>query len=133
MTADLPVLPASESNGILATAPRESALPSERPRRAQARLAAGFVNAVMRDFETHGAGTVATLRSESPANYLRLVASLLPKELPDEDPLDELSDDELRESIRTLRALSAEARARSLREAQGSADGEPAAGLSSIC
>jgi hypothetical protein len=61
------------------------------------------------DFERYGPDTVARLRDESPSIYMRLVATLLPKNLDDENLLDKVSDEELYDVIVQLRALAARA------------------------
>jgi hypothetical protein len=59
------------------------------------------------DFERYGADTVARLRDESPSIYMRLVTTLLPKNLDDENLLDKVSDEELYDVIVQLRAHTA--------------------------
>jgi hypothetical protein len=78
-----------------------------RPLAAQRHLAMSFMAVVAVDFERHGAGTLAELRRGNPTNYLRIVASLLPKDLDDENLLDKVSDEELFDVIVQLRAHSA--------------------------
>jgi hypothetical protein len=45
------------------------------------RLSKAFIDAVAKDFEQHGEATLKILRIESPAEYCRLAASLIPKDL----------------------------------------------------
>jgi hypothetical protein len=78
--------------------------------RASTSLSASVLAAFAADFAEHGQDAVALLRAESPANYLRLIVQLLPKEPPPRDPTDELSDHELVESIALLKAAIAEQR-----------------------
>jgi hypothetical protein len=60
------------------------------------------------DFEEHGPATIAKVREERPADYLKIVASILPKELNVRtNPLEEMSDDELADGIAVLQALIA--------------------------
>lgn len=80
-----------------------------RPLAAQRHLAASLMAVLTVDFKRHGAGTVTKLRVENPTNYLRLVASLLPKDLDDENLLEKVSDEELFDVIVQLRALAANA------------------------
>jgi hypothetical protein len=54
------------------------------------------------DWEQNGPAAIARVRERSPAVYVRIVASLVPKEfmLRDErDPLEDLSEEELRERL----------------------------------
>lgn len=62
---------------------------------ARDRLTATFLKALADDFEAHGKDMVARVREEDPAAYLRVVASLAPKEMEISRPLDGISDDVL--------------------------------------
>ncbi|MER8437056.1 hypothetical protein NKH36_16745 [Mesorhizobium sp. M1312] len=85
-----------------ATEPR----PSGRPRRAKKTLADGFLEAIRADFRAHGAGVIAEVRTEKPDQYLKIVLSVLPKDLHvNINSLDALSDDEIRQRIRGLEAV----------------------------
>lgn len=84
--------------------------PSGRPRRAKKTLADGFLEAIRADFRAHGAGVIAEVRTEKPDQYLKIVLSVLPKDLPRDllvniNSLDALSDDEIRQRIRGLEAV----------------------------
>jgi hypothetical protein len=67
------------------------------------RLTDTFLAAVETDFAEHGLQTLAKLRSDDPASYLRIVASLLPRDLilkrEQEPDYSDLSDDELAEMM----------------------------------
>ncbi|HEY0525554.1 MAG TPA: hypothetical protein VGD08_19335 [Stellaceae bacterium] len=64
--------------------------------------------ALAADFAQHGPTVIAAIRAEKPVEYLKLLASLLPKEPPlpppVPDPIDGLTDDELTACIAELRA-----------------------------
>lgn len=77
-----------------------------RPLAAQRDLASRLMATLAGDFERHGAETLVKFRLENPSNYLRLVVSLLPKDLDDENLLDKVSDEELYDVIVQLRALA---------------------------
>ncbi|WP_246805498.1 hypothetical protein [Mesorhizobium mediterraneum] len=80
--------------------------PSGRPRRAKKTLADGFLEAIRADFRAHGAGVIAEVRTEKPDQYLKIVLSVLPKDLHvNINSLDVLSDDEIRQRIRGLEAV----------------------------
>ncbi|WP_292192300.1 hypothetical protein [Mesorhizobium sp.] len=80
--------------------------PSGRPRRAKKTLADGFLEAIRADFRAHGAGVIAEVRTEKPDQYLKIVLSVLPKDLHvNINSLDGLSDDEIRQRIRGLEAV----------------------------
>ncbi|TJV50322.1 MAG: hypothetical protein E5X82_32345, partial [Mesorhizobium sp.] len=55
--------------------------PSSRPRRAKKTLADGFLEAIRADFRAHGAGVIAEVRTDKPDQYLKIVLSVLPKDL----------------------------------------------------
>lgn len=75
-------------------------------RRAKKTLADGFLEAIRADFRAHGAGVIAEVRAEKPDQYLKLVLSVLPKDLSvNINNLDALSDDEIRQRIRGLEAV----------------------------
>ncbi|MBY0512065.1 MAG: hypothetical protein K2P94_18155 [Rhodospirillaceae bacterium] len=75
-------------------------------------LKTDFLTALRADFAVHGADAIAACRDDDPLQYVKLVASLLPKDAParkDDEPLgrdalDRLSDDELLARIRMLEA-----------------------------
>jgi hypothetical protein len=84
--------------------------PTGRPKRAKKTLADGFLEAIRADFRAHGAGVIAEVRAEKPDQYLKIVLSVLPKDLPRNlhiniNSLDTLSDDEIRQRIRGLEAV----------------------------
>jgi hypothetical protein len=55
------------------------------------------------DFERHGAETIERVRVQSPAAYLKVVASLLPKDVNlNVNNLDSLTDEQLLERLRVL-------------------------------
>jgi hypothetical protein len=45
----------------------------------ETRLRDAFLAALVADYEMHGAEAIAALRTEKPVDYMKLVASLLPK------------------------------------------------------
>jgi hypothetical protein len=77
-----------------------------RPKGARNKLAEAFIQALADDFETNGVRAIEVVRAEKPDQYLKVIASLLPKEmnLNLNNDLGELSDDELLDEIRKLHA-----------------------------
>ena len=56
------------------------------------------------DFAQHGADTVKALRLERPHEYLKLVAALVPKDLPPAKPtVEDMTDDEFTRVLNALR------------------------------
>jgi hypothetical protein len=77
-----------------------------RPKRAKKTLGDDFLEAVRADFKAHGAGVIAEVRADKPDQYLKIVLSVLPKDLNVTiNQLDALSDDEIRSRIRALEAV----------------------------
>lgn len=77
-----------------------------RRKRPKKTLGDDFVEAVRADFRSHGAGVIAAVRADKPDQYLKIVLSVLPKDLHVEiNHLDALSDDEIRSRIRSLEAV----------------------------
>ena len=71
--------------------PGVSGNPAGRQVGSRNKLTTDFVTALSRDFAAHGVRAIATAREDDPVAYLRLVASLLPKEvhLSKDNPLDQ--------------------------------------------
>lgn len=67
------------------------------------KIAESFLSALHADFEEHGPAVIEKVREERPQDYLKVVASILPKEL-NIRVEDELSDAELDQRIRELAA-----------------------------
>lgn len=75
-------------------------------KRTKKTLGDDFLNAVRADFRAHGAGVIAAVRADKPDQYLKIVQSVLPKDLHVSlDHLETLSDDEIRRRIRGLEAV----------------------------
>lgn len=49
------------------------------------KLSEAFVRELWRDFEEHGAKAIAEVREKRPQDYLKIVASLVPKQLASDD------------------------------------------------
>ena len=82
---------------------------ADRPGRAKQkgardRLSACFLQALADDFEAHGRAAIRTVGETDPAAYLRVVASILPKEIEMERrSFDSFSDEELEAVIQIAR------------------------------
>jgi hypothetical protein len=51
-----------------------------RPKGARSKLGEAFIQAMHDDFQKHGPEVVAKVRDEKPDQYLKVIASILPKE-----------------------------------------------------
>lgn len=83
--------------GLQPWVPGQSGNPKGRPKGARSKLAETFLAAYAADFEAHGPEVIAKVRADDPATYLRVAASILPKELnvAVERSARELNDDDL--------------------------------------
>lgn len=80
-----------------------------RPEGSRNRLGRALLEALEADFGEHGANAIVSMRERNPADYVRVIAGLLPKELlvKQDTSLDEISDAELINVLASIRALLA--------------------------
>jgi len=83
--------------------PGQSGNPKGRAKGSRNKLGEEFLAALQADFQENGAEAIAKVRDEKPDVYLRVIASILPREIKIESA-NELSDDELDKRIRQLAA-----------------------------
>jgi len=74
--------------------------PAGRPKGARGKLGETFLNALAEDFATNGIGVIEAVRQERPHEYLKIIATILPKQMQLEDltprkKAEDLTDDEL--------------------------------------
>jgi len=78
--------------------------PKGRPKGSRNKLGEDFISALQADFKAHGEEVIATVRTERPQDYLKVIASILPKEVNvNQNALQELSDDELASILDAVR------------------------------
>ena len=87
--------------------PGEVRNPGGKPVKSRNRLQGDFMRALADDFADHGKAAIKNMREDKPAEYIRAIASLMPKELEISRPLDDVSDDELNAAITAVRACIA--------------------------
>ena len=77
--------------------PGQSGNPHGRPAGSRDRLTSAFIDKLSDDFARNGKKAIQACRRDDPAAYLRLVASLVPKELhlSQDNPLEQFSDEEI--------------------------------------
>ena len=94
-----------------------------RPKGSRNKLGEAFLEAMHEDFKANGVEAIIKVREEKPDQYLKVIASILPKELNvNVNDTDGMSDDEL---INRLRALDATIRPfLALAGASGDGDGD---------
>lgn len=77
--------------------------PAGKPKGARHALTENFVKALHDDFAEHGTAAIVSVRTEKPDQYLKVIASLVPKDVNlNVNNLDEMSDAELAERIQSL-------------------------------
>lgn len=85
--------------------PGQSGNPAGRPKGSRNKLGEAFLTALSDDFGEHGSAAIIAARRVDPVAYVKVVASLLPKELKIErSPVEDMSDDELARLIDVVRA-----------------------------
>jgi hypothetical protein len=83
--------------------PGQSGNPSGRPIGARNKLSEDFVEALRVDFEAHGKEAIVKTRSEKPDQYLKVIASLLPRDVNlTVNEFEGKSDDDIRRELREL-------------------------------
>ena len=83
--------------------PGQSGNPAGRPKGARNKLGEQFIADLYEDWQNHGVATLARVRDEKPDQYLKVVASILPKDLNvNINSMDDLTDDQLIQRIRSL-------------------------------
>ena len=80
--------------------PGQSGNPAGRPKGSRNKVSEKLLEVLALDFETHGQEVIEKVRAERPADYLKIVASLVPKQMEIDDRrthmrAEDLSDDEL--------------------------------------
>ena len=65
--------------------PGQSGNPAGRPKGARSKLGEAFINAMLQDFEKNGVVAIEKVRTERPQDYVKVIASILPKEITGED------------------------------------------------
>lgn len=85
-----------------------SANPRGRPKGSRNRLSENFISAMSDDFDQHGVSVIEAVRTEKPAEYLKIIAAIVPKEFTvNTVTLEDMSDDELIERLDQVRSIAA--------------------------
>lgn len=83
----------------------QSGNPAGRPKGARSKLGEQFIADLYEDWQAHGMATIAKVREKKPDQYLKVVASILPKDLNvNINQMDDLTDEQLIQRIRSLDA-----------------------------
>ncbi len=89
--------------------PGESGNPKGRPKGSRHKLSEAFIAELCADFHAHGSEVIARVREDRPQDYLRIIASILPKDVnvTAPNPLEALSDEELAAALEVVRRIMA--------------------------
>lgn len=85
--------------------PGASPNPGGKPVRARNAINAKFLNALLKEFDESGPKAIKRCAEDDPAAFVRVCASLLPKEVEITRPLDDISDDQLEAAYIACRAI----------------------------
>ncbi|QBQ53352.1 DUF5681 domain-containing protein [Nitrosococcus wardiae] len=85
--------------------PGQSGNPAGKPKGTRNRLSEDFLRDLHEDWQKQGKDVLAAVRKRNPAAYLKVVASLIPKEVPGHflDELKEMSTEEIEQKLERLR------------------------------
>jgi Family of unknown function (DUF5681) len=87
--------------------PGQSGNLAGRPKGRRNRLSEDFVAALYDDFQDHGSAAIAACRAEKPDVYVRVIASLLPRDVSIKvQQLDDLTDDQLLRKLAVLTEMT---------------------------
>ena len=82
-----------------------------RPLGSRNKLSEKFLQTIHDDFLKHGVAAIEKVREDNPGIYLRVIASLIPKELHIKDEsLEDLPDNELFDLLAAVRSVATQAR-----------------------
>jgi hypothetical protein len=84
--------------------PGQTGNPGGKPVNARNRLTAHFLNRLADDFEEHGKQAIVEARTKDPMGYIKAIGALMPKQIEQTQPLDDLNDTELLAAIAFLRS-----------------------------
>ena len=75
-----------------------------RPAGSRNKLQGKFIEALAKDFDEHGEAVIRLVRADRPDVYLKIIASILPKEfLVGNTPTDDMTDDEIKDALALVR------------------------------
>lgn len=86
--------------------PGQSGNPKGREKGSRNKLGEAFIEALHSDFTQHGVAVIAAVRKEKPDQYLKVIASILPKDVNlTVNDFEGKSDDDIRRELRELASL----------------------------
>lgn len=112
--------------------PGQSGNPKGRPPGSKNKLQEDFLKALVEDFGVGGKEAIVQCRLEKPDAYLKVIASLMPKELEISHPADGLSDDELAAVLAHIDERLAGRTGEAASDSGEAPGGQPAQGLQTL-
>lgn len=92
-----------KTSGRVLWKPGQSGNPAGRPKGSRVKLGEAFLSDLMADWEGHGAAAIKEVRETRPADYVKVVAATLPKELNVKvSEIDDLTDDQLARQLASI-------------------------------
>lgn len=96
-----------QNANLIPAKPGEVRNPWGRPKGSRNKLGEAFIEAMHDDFKAHGIEAIEKVRHERPHEYLKVIASILPKELHVTDAtLGDMSDDDLIGLLAAVRSIT---------------------------
>mgnify|MGYP006879611415 CR=1 FL=1 len=84
----------------------QSGNPAGRPKGSRNKLGTAFLDALHNDFLEYGESVIERVRRTDPTNYLKVIASVVPKDLNiNVNPLEQMTDDELLAELDAIAAV----------------------------
>ena len=81
----------------------QSGNPAGRPKGARSKMGEQFLEALQQDFETNGVKAIVAVRTDKPDAYIKVIASLLPKELNvNVNKYEDMTDEQLVQRLKVL-------------------------------
>lgn len=87
--------------------PGQSGNPAGRPKGSRNKLAEAFLADLHEKWQEHGVSAIEAMIADKPGDFVKVVASVMPKELHvKDDSLADLSDEQIMDFLDTVRALA---------------------------
>jgi gentisate 1,2-dioxygenase len=83
--------------------PGQSGNPGGKPVNARNKLQTEFLNKLAKDFAENGEEAILQTRQKDPARYLQIVAALMPKQVEQTQPMDDMTNAEFLAALEDLR------------------------------